>query len=205
MNLKKLHYTSGVTLAIFIALHLFNHFYSVFGTHKHIALMEAFRPFYRNVFIETLLVLAVVVQIYSGLKLYKIKRHTVASLFEKIHLWSGLYLALFLLIHVSAVFAARLYLKLDTNFYFGVAGLNYFPTNLFFIPYYALAICSFFAHVAAIHHAKMQHSVIGLTPTKQAKIILVLGVIFTGVTFYGLTNHFHGVQLPVNYHILIGK
>jgi hypothetical protein len=205
MNIKKLHYISGLTITIFVGLHLFNHCYSIFGSHKHIDLMTTLRHFYRNIFFETILLLAVAIQIYSGLKLFNTKTKNANTFFEKLHIWSGLYLAIFFVVHLSAVFAGRLFLHLDTNFYFGVAGVNHFPTNLFFIPYYSLAILSFFGHVAAIHNIKMQKEIFGLKPTGQAKLILAFGFALTLFIFYGITNHFQGVQIPSEYNILIGK
>jgi hypothetical protein len=47
--------------------------------------------------------------------------------------------------------------------------------------------------------------VFGLTPNKQAKIILVLGMTLTLIIFYGLTNKFNGVTIPKEYNVLIGK
>ncbi|MEO6639450.1 MAG: hypothetical protein ABIN25_14315 [Ginsengibacter sp.] len=167
--------------------------------------MNTLRLFYRNIFVETILLSAVVVQIFSGLKLFKRKRKTATSGFEIIHIWSGLYLAFFFVIHLGAVMGGRLFLHLDTNFYFGVAGLNSFPLNLFFIPYYGLAISSIFAHIASIHNKKMKHNILGLTPGTQAKSILIFGGCLTVVILYGLTNHFKGVQVPTEYNILIGK
>jgi hypothetical protein len=205
MNIKKLHYISGLTITIFVGLHLFNHCYSILGADKHIEVMTTLRHFYRNIFVETILLLAVATQIYSGLSLFKTKRKTAQTLFEKLHIWTGLYLAIFFVIHLSAILAGRFILNLDTNFYFGVAGLNSFPTNLFFIPYYALAIISFFGHIAGIHHKKMSRNIFGLTPNAQSKAILVMGFILTFIIFYGLTNHFKGVQIPTEYNVLIGK
>ena len=163
------------------------------------------RPFYRHTVVEALLLLAVLVQIVSGLRLFLDKRKKATGGFDRLHLWSGLYLAAFLVIHVGAVLAGRTILHLDTNFYFGVAGLNTFPFNLFFVPYYGLAILSFFGHVAAIHYKKMQRPVLGWTPLGQAKAILVLGVLITGFIFYGLTHHFNGVEIPCEYWVLLGK
>ena len=111
----------------------------------------------------------------------------------------------FFLNHLSAVFVGRVFLKLDTNFYFGVAGLNSFPTNLFFIPYYALAIISFFGHIAAIHNKKMKINIFSLEINTQSKIILIFGILLTIIIFYGLTNHFEGVVIPKRYQVLIGK
>lgn len=205
MTVKKIHYLSGLTITIFIVLHLFNHFCSIFGTDKHIEIMDTLRLFYRNIFIEIILLIAVLFQIISGIKLFKVNRKIAKTSFEKLHVWTGLYLAIFFIIHLSAVFVGRYLLHLDTNFYFGVAGLNNFPTNLFFIPYYALAIISFFGHIAAIHSKKMRKNIFGLSPIGQSKFILAIGIALTFIIFYGLTNHFQGVQIPAEYNVLIGK
>jgi len=205
MTLRKLHFITGLTLAVFVGLHLFNHLCSVFGAEKHIEVMNTLRLVYRNIVIEIILLSAVLVQIFSGLTLFKNNRKLATSNFEKLHIYSGLYLAFFFLFHVSAVLVGRLYLDLDTNFYFGVAVVNIFPINLFFMPYYALSILAFFGHIAAIHHKKMYHIVLGFTPRAQAKMILVLGFCLMIIILYGLTNHFHGVTIPSEYDINIGK
>lgn len=202
---KKIHYISGLTITIFITLHLFNHICSIFGAEIHISVMNTLRIFYRNLLVETILLIAVCTQIFSGLKLFKTNRKTAISAFDKLHIWTGLYLAVFLIIHVSAVLSGRFYLNLDTNFYFGVAGLNTFPLNLFFIPYYGLAILSFFGHIAGIHNKKIKHTVLNLTPAQQSKIIIVFGFCLTLVIFFGLTNHFYGVKIPAEYNVLTGK
>ncbi|MET3022520.1 hypothetical protein [Flavobacterium hydatis] len=194
--IKKLHYVSGLIITVFIGLHLFNHTWSILGAEKHIEIMNTLRLFYRNIIIESILLLAVFVQIFSGLKLFKINRKIATSNFEKIQIWSGLYLAIFFIIHLSAIFIGRLILNLDTNFYYGVAGLNTFPYNLFFIPYYALAILSFFGHIASVHNKKMKQSVFGISPHKQSIAILIFGMILTVIIFCGLTNYFNGIAIP---------
>ena len=151
------------------------------------------------------LLVAVVVQIISGLRMVRKKDSRAVTFFNKLHIYSGLYLAVFLVIHVSAVVVGRFILKLDTNFYFGAAGINSFPVNLFFIPYYALAILSFFGHLAAIHHKKMNRPVAGLAPVQQAWVILLIGAGITLVILYGLTNQFTGIELLDEYRILTGQ
>ena len=205
MTTKKLHYISGLIITLFVALHLFNHVCSISGADYHIKVMGLLRHFYRNIFAETLLLAAVFVQIISGINLFRVSRKTATTGFEKLHVWTGLYLALFFIIHLGAVLGGRYYLHLDTNYYFGVAGLNTFPFNLFFIPYYGLAIFSFFGHIASVHSRKMKKSILSLTPSGQAKSILVLGLVLTIIIFYGLTNHFNGVKIPTEYNVLIGK
>lgn len=205
MSTRKIHYISGLTITIFTGLHLFNHICSILGPNTHIAVMNTLRIFYRNLFAESILLTAVFVQIISGLKLFKTNRKTAISTFDKFHVWTGLYLAFFLIIHLSAILTGRYYLHLDTNFYFGVAGLNTFPFNLFFIPYYGLAIFSFFGHIAAVHNKKMKQTILNLTPVQQSKIILIFGFFMTFSIFLGLTNHFKGVKIPNEYKVLIEK
>ena len=205
MTLKKIHYFSGVIVSTFVVIHLFNHFFALFGAAEHIEMMNKLRVLYRNIFAETVLLIAVVMQIISGLKLFIIKRKSTKRGFDKLQIWTGLYLAIFFIIHLSAILAGRYVLQLDTNFYFGVAGLNTFPFNLFFIPYYGLAIFCFFGHIASIHHIKMRTNILNITPKNQAKIILALGFVIAGILLYGLTNHFQGVEIPEEYNILIGK
>jgi hypothetical protein len=205
MNNRKIHLIAGWIIALFVSIHLFNHLWSIFGVAKHIELMNRLRPYYRNTLAETVLLLAVLVQIVSGLKLFILQRKIAKSPFEKLQIWSGLYLAVFFFIHLTAVFAGRWLLHLDTNFYFGAAGLNHFPSNLFFIPYYALAIIAFFGHIAAIHSKKMKRSILGLQPSSQSSIIVVLGICISLFTIYGLTNHFRGLELPAAYKVLVGE
>ncbi|EPR68631.1 hypothetical protein ADICYQ_2328 [Cyclobacterium qasimii M12-11B] len=121
--------------------------------------MNDLRIIYRNVIAETILLVTVATQIVSGIKLFLKKRKTKYDLFEKLQIWTGLYLAIFLVFHLSAVLFGRLVLELDTNFYFGVTGLNTFPLNLFFIPYYGLAIISFFGHISAVHSKKLKKNI----------------------------------------------
>lgn len=203
MTLKRLHYLTGFIISIFIIFHLVNHVFALLGADKHITVMHILRSVYRNRLMETCLLLAVGVQIMSGIKLWISKRKTVTSTFDKLQLWSGMYLAFFFIIHISAVLAGRFLLHLDTNFYFGVAGLNTFPLNLFFIPYYSLAIISFFIHLAMVHAKRMKWNVIRLTPHDQARAIMLFGVILTIITFYGLINGFKGFEIPEDYQLKI--
>ena len=203
--MKRVHYFSGIIISIFIGFHLLNHFYSILGIRAHIQLMNDFRIVYRNVLIETILLIAVAIQIITGTKLFLKKRKTADSFFEKLQIWTGFYLAFFLIFHVSVVFIGRYYLKLDTNFYFGVAGLNTFPYSLFFIPYYGLAIVSFSGHISAVHSKKMKRNLFEIEPAKQSFVILFIGIILTVAIFYGLTNGFSGIEIPKEYGVLIGK
>lgn len=178
---------------------------SIFGEEAHIEWMNILRIVYRNIFIELILLGAVGFQIFTGIKLYLLKRKVKGHFFHQLQIWTGLYLAFFLVIHVGAVLGGRFVLNLDTNFYFGVAGLNSFPFNLFFIPYYGLAILAFFGHISAIHHQKMKNKLLGMTVDQQARFIFAKGFFVMIIILYGLTGGFMGVEIPEAYQVLIGK
>jgi len=205
LAIRKIHYISGLFIALFVALHLTNHICGIWGADKHIAVMQLLRIFYRNPLIESVLLLAIALQIYSGLRLFVAKRKNAFHWFDKLHIWSGLYLSFFFVVHISAILVGRYVLHLDTNFYFGATGINTFPFSLFFIPYYALAIGSLFGHIAAIHRLKMRHTLFGLSPDAQAKCLLLISILCISCIFYGQTNHFKGLLIPDAYKVLVGK
>lgn len=204
-KVKRLHYISGITISFFIVFHLINHLYSLLGLERHIEFMDLLRLFYRNTIAETFLVTAVFIQIVSGIKLFFKKKKDAKLFFQKLQIGTGLYLALFLLFHISAVFVGRYMLNLDTNIYFGIAGLNTFPFLLFFIPYYSLAIISFFGHIAAIHKVKMKKNFLGMQSTQQAYIIIGFGIVLSLLSIYGLTDGFKGIDIPQEYQLMNGK
>ncbi len=203
--MKRIHGISGLILSLFIGLHLFNHLLSLYGAERHIACMDQLRVLYRNPIGETVLLLAVLIQVFSGLNIFFRQRKQQRKGFEKLQVATGLYMAFFLFIHVAAILAGRVYFQLDTNFYFGAAGLNTFPVNLFFIPYYVLAIMAFFGHLAAIHFRKMKSTLFGIQVKQQSQIIVVLGLLVSLCIVYGFTNGFQGVHIPAEYNPIIGK
>ncbi|MPR36307.1 hypothetical protein [Salmonirosea aquatica] len=196
MRLKTIHRISGIFIALYVVAHLVNHLASLWGPEAHIRLMDALRPSYRNVLVETVLLAAIGMQIYSGTRLFLADRKTAMGFFEKLQHWTGLYLAFFFVVHLSAVMVGRHALHLDTNIYFGAAGLNSFPLNLFFIPYYGLSILSFFGHLAALHTRKMSTKVLGISPKQQSYGIMMLGLLAAFLILFGLTGYFRGLQMP---------
>lgn len=188
--IKRVHYISGLSLSFFIAAHLFNHFCALAGPDQHIQVMESLRKIYRHPVVETFLLLAVVFQVVTGVRL--VYKRRAKSLAEKIQVWSGLYLSFFLLVHVGAVISGRYIQYLDTNFYYAAAGLNLDPAYYFFIPYYFLGVVAVSWHLAAIHFLK----------TGGKKIALVfglLGVIAAVVILQAFTDNFKGLPIPQNY------
>lgn len=174
--MKLIHYYSGIFIALFTGLHILNHLFILHSAERHIRFMTRARKIYRNRFVETLLLTAVLVQVITGITLVIEKWSKTEDYFEVIQIVSGLYLSFFLLVHVSAVLVGRYKLKLDTNLYFGASVMLHWPQNLFFIPYYSLAIVSFFFHIAAVHKSKMEDWVSPSHAATQAIVIMIVGV-----------------------------
>jgi hypothetical protein len=150
--------------------------------------MQSLRKIYRNRIIETLLLLGISIQIISGITLVFLKWNKTESYFDVIQIASGLYLAFFLTVHLSAVMLGRYKLKIDTNLYYGAGVMNMWPQKLFFIPYYSLSILSFFFHVACIHRAKISKFVSISDATTQSFIIMGIGIIITSFVIFKMSH-----------------
>lgn len=197
--MKKVHYYSGLFISVFIVLHFGNHLFALISPEKHIEMMEIVRLVYRNRVFEILLVGACLTQIIAGISLYRHKRKNIQDSFDRLHIYSGLYLAFFLIVHPTAIFVGRYYLEVDTNFWFGAMVVNHFPQLLFFIPYYFLGVFAFFAHVACIHRQKVRTLGWKVSTDTHAKVILVVGAIVGVLILVGFTGFFQGLPIPNEY------
>ncbi len=193
---NQIHYFSGIVLALFIGAHLLNQLYALNGPEVHIRLMEKMRKIYRQPLIEGILLLAVIVQVVTGLKLLLNRKKK--KIAEKIQIYSGIYLSLFLTAHVSAVLTGRFIEDLDTNFYFAGAGLNSYPLNLLFIPYYVFAVGSISLHIASLHYLK--------TGSKWSSYLIgTVGILVSVLIILGYTHFFQWHIIPEKYHQFMQK
>lgn len=195
---KTIHYYSGIIISVFVVIHLINHLMILQGEQAHIRFMEMARKFYRNFFMETLLLTAVAVQAISGVVLIRTKRNERNTTFDKLHIYSGLYLAIFLTGHVLAVLAGRYIWKLDTNLYYGAEVLNNDPVYFFYFPYYALLIISFFTHIACIHRMRIAHDVSETQASRHAIVIILIGALTALFILYPMTR----ISIPPQYQII---
>jgi hypothetical protein len=206
LPIKSYHYWTGLLLAVFILVHLANHLVALWGVPAHLATMAALRKVYRHPAVEAGLLLAVAGQIFSGLRLYWLSRKQPQRPWaERIQIFSGLYLAFFLLVHTSAVLSGRALLGLDTNLYFAAAGINTFPFSLFFIPYYFLAVAAIFLHVASLHYRKGRHLWGPASARRQALGISGVGLVLALLLLFALTNRLQGLPIPPRYLQALGK
>ncbi|WP_379548537.1 hypothetical protein ACFCW2_05045 [Qipengyuania sp. DSG2-2] len=197
-SLRTVHRYSAIVIIVFVALHLLNHLVGLAGQQQHIDFMAAIRPIYRNAVAEPLLLVCLILQMATGLRIV-IKgwrsRHGAIAWTQAL---SGLYLIFFLLNHVLAVLAGRHILNLDTDFRFAAAGIHAPPFEWFFIPYYFLAVAALFTHLGCAAYWSL-HSKNAAAGSIAFAVLIVSGIIFGGAIVAGLSGVLFDVEIPAEY------
>ncbi len=159
-KLSYVHGISAVPIALFGLVHLLNHLGAVWSGKLHIAMMSAARVVYRNPVVETLLLSCLAFQLASGLLLVSRKLRQTAGWFDTVQSVSGLYLAVFLLSHTTAVFSTRYLRHIDTNWnWLTSSSIITDPWGARLGPYYFLAVNAFAAHGAGgVRKALLGHN-----------------------------------------------
>jgi succinate dehydrogenase/fumarate reductase cytochrome b subunit len=178
-HLRVWHKRNAAVLIIFLAAHFTTHLSAIFGPDTHSSVIETLRIVYRNPIIEIILIGLFVTQVGLGIRLVIPRlKQTEKSGWFWIQVISGLYLAMFILIHVfMGILRGRGYEGADTGFYFAASTLVTEPVKYGFIPYYGLGVIALFSHLAAaLHWAGKPRAVThGLIALGIAVSILVVG------------------------------
>lgn len=196
--LRSFHRASAILLGVFLLTHIANHLTGLFGQQRHMDFMANARIIYRFWLIEPLLLALVCWQAGSGLTLLWRNRFVKRNWLGWLQHLSGLYLALFLIIHVSAVLVGRILLDLDTNFRFAAAGFHVSPFILFFAPYYFLAVFCLFAHVGCALYWNMGNA------SRSARRSIVIAFCLAGAVaglliVLSLSGQLYTVDIPAAY------
>ncbi|WP_075791779.1 hypothetical protein [Massilia putida] len=186
---RMLHRAIGTVLAVFVTAHIANHLAALAAVEAHVRFMERARLVYRQPVVEAVLLLCVVLQAASGLRMLWTGRRRRRTVLAWLQAGSGAYLALFLAIHVGAVLVARIAGGLDTNFYFAAAGLHVWPFVLFFTPYYFLAVVALFVHLGCA--LRRGRAVVALASAA--------GIVVAGLIVAALMGSLYPVEIPANY------
>jgi succinate dehydrogenase/fumarate reductase cytochrome b subunit len=168
------HRLSALPIGAFLVLHVANHLVGLMGQQEHIRFMRTIRPIYRNVVVEPALLLLLVWQVSSGLRLLLSRRRDADGIVAWLQIGSGAYLALFLVIHVSSVLVARYSLGLETDFGFAAAGLHSPASIWFFAPYYTGSVIALFTHIGCATSWAL------FADNRTAQIRLIMGAVALG-------------------------
>ena len=178
---------SPLLLGLFVFIHILNHLMLVISIKEHISFMENFRFIYRNIYIESILLLAFLFQIIKSIKVIWHERKKRRTFFEKLIFISKIYLIYFLINHISAVLFGRIVFNLDTNIYYAIAGLYIFPYSLYFVPYYFLSIICLFFYFS---RNKKSYSFYTINS---------IGFILALVLLFALKSTFYDINVPLRY------
>lgn len=191
MTLRRLHRLNAAALAVFLLIHLGNHAVIIGGTDAHLAAQSVLAPIYRVLPVQLLLLAAFGAQIALGLALLKRGRGRTAG-WRRAQALSGLVLAGFLLIHVSATLAARAS-GLDTTVHFAAGGMFHPIGRLWFALYYPAAIAALATHIAAwlALRRRLSH--------RAALTLCAAGLAFGAAVTLGLGGAFGGPRPPAEY------
>ncbi|MGE8499838.1 MAG: hypothetical protein ACN6O6_20235 [Pseudomonas sp.] len=152
-GLRVAHGISGAVVALFIAFHLFNHLFGLFGPEAHAEMMDMGRTVYRSPLVEPLLVAALLFQVFSGLRLAWEWTSTASDFHRIFQIASGVFLSIFILGHLNAVFIfARTWAGIETDWAFATGaptGLMLDPWSIRLVPHYALGVFFILAHLAS--------------------------------------------------------
>jgi hypothetical protein len=161
------HGISAALIACFVLFHLTNHLFGLVGPDTHAAIMKAGRTVYRAPFIEPVLVLLLLFQVASGVRLAWRWSGLRTDGYRVFQIGSGAYLAGFILAHLnSALISARTVHKIDTNWAWAAgmpAGLIHDAWNIRLLPHYALGVFFILGHLASgLRVVMLAHGVKGV-------------------------------------------
>ena len=125
LTARQAHLRVALFLGLFLGLHFATHFAALGGVDRHGAMLEAGRAVYRVPLVEGLLVAALALQVVLGVTLVcSMARWPQQGGWRKAQKWSGIVLAVFIVLHTSAALGSRWLLGLDTNFYWAAGTLT---------------------------------------------------------------------------------
>jgi succinate dehydrogenase/fumarate reductase cytochrome b subunit len=141
----RLHRWSALVLVAFAALHMLSHLSAAHSLALNTRVVDAFRLAYKQPPLEALLLLAVPIQIVTGLLLVRAAKNRPPDGWDRLQRASGVYLAAFLGAHTIAT----AWLFRDLNFRAASGGRPGVFGDPSFLAYYALGPLAVFVHVAA--------------------------------------------------------
>ncbi len=169
------HGVSAALIACFVLFHLTNHLFGLAGPATHAAIMKAGRTVYRAPFVEPVLVLLLLFQVASGVRLAWRWSSSRIDAYRIFQIGSGAYLSGFILAHLnSALLSARTVHKIDTNWAWAAGmpgGLIHDAWNIRLLPHYALGVFFILGHLASgLRVVMLAH---GVRKTVADRVLLV--------------------------------
>jgi hypothetical protein len=190
------HGVSGAIVLPYVLFHITNHLFGLIGPEAHAAVMNIGRRVYRAPVIEPLLVVLLLFQIASGLRLAWRWSARQTGFYRTVQVASGVYLSLFILGHMNSVFIyARRFLGIPTDWAFatgGRAGLLHDAWNIRLVPHYTLGVFFVLVHLfSGLRVVLITHGV----AEQAADRVWLLGAILSALVAIAIIVGMCGVRL----------
>jgi hypothetical protein len=178
-------------LLLFVGPHVANHLAGFWNGSVHIEIMNAVRRVYRDDIVQPLLFTLIGFQILTGTVLVGRRMRMPSDFFGTVQTMCGAYIGVYILAHVTAVFAAR-YAGIDTNWTWLTTphdSMLVSLSNLRLISHYWVGPIAVVAHVACgLRAVLLQHNVSTATGNRLALALITLAVVAASLIMAALLN-----------------
>jgi len=195
-RLRVAHGISAAVILLFVAFHLTNHLFGLFGPVTHAQVMAIGRVVYRSQLVEPILVAILLFQVASGAKLawrWSARPLDAAGVLQ---VGSGAYLAAFILTHLNSAFvSARWVHRIPTDWAWATGapdGLLMDAWNIRLLPHYALGVFFVIAHVfCGLRTVLLAHGIRSSTADR----VWVYGLLGAGSVSLVITTALCGLRI----------
>ncbi len=183
--------SAGVILLLFIGPHIVNHAAGFWNGPVHIEVMNAVRRVYRDDIVQPILLALIGFQILSGTALVRRRIRMPSDFLGTVQTMSGVYVGVYLLAHMTAVFAAR-YAGTDTNWNWLTRphdSMLVSLSSLRLIAHYWVGPIAIFAHIACgLRMVLLQRDISLAAANRLVLALITAGVVVSSVILVALLN-----------------
>ena len=178
-------------LLLFVGPHIGNHLAGFWSGSVHIAIMKAVRHVYRGDVVQPVLLALIGFQILSGAVLVQRRMRMPDDIFGTVQTMCGVYIGVYFLAHMTAVFAAR-YAEIDTNWAWLTRPNDSLLASLFklrLIAHYWAGPIAIVAHVACgLRWVLLQRDVSPAAADRIAWALIATGFVASSIILLALLN-----------------
>jgi hypothetical protein len=178
-------------LLLFVGPHIVNHLAGFWNGPVHIEIMNAVRRVYRADIVQPMLLALIGFQILSGTALARRRMRMPSDFLGTLQTMSGVYVGVYFLAHMTAVFAAR-YAGTDTNWSWLTRPSNSMLvslSNLRLIAHYWVGPVAIVTHVACgLRMVLLQHDISPAMANRLTLALITAGIVASCLILVALLN-----------------
>jgi hypothetical protein len=183
--------SASAILLLFVGPHIGNHVAGFWNGPAHIEIRNAARHVYRDDIVQPMLLAWIGFQILSGTTLVRRRIRMPSDFLGTVQTMSGVYVGVYFLAHMTAVFAAR-HAGTDTNWTWLTRpddSMLVSLSSLRLIAHYWVGPLAIVAHVACgLRMVLLQHDISPATANRLALALITVGVVASSVILVALLN-----------------